>query len=267
MITQIQHSRSWNSHLQGAQHPFAVLQERSPCHHPGKYQQTRPGHMLTLEWESSSLCFRSPDMLRHGMLTFKGLLAVLYAFECFHTHLYNFSFMVEAEHKPLVIITLKNLTVMSPCLQWMPLHLQNDAIIRYMPGSKIEVLDGLSRLSSIRQRDESPLKLHVDHIAFSDTRLAKVHKETDSWSVLPIVYGYLQNRWTATCRQVPRITHKYRDMRDELTSDNSLLLKASEFVIPPQSHFYMTYMKNTQASPYATLWPDYSYIGLAFMEI
>ena len=36
----------------------------------------------------------------------------------------------------------------------------------------MQLTDTLSRLPSMRQRYEIPLDLHVDHIAFSDTRLA-----------------------------------------------------------------------------------------------
>ena len=41
------------------------------------------------------------------------------------------------------------------------------ATIRYRDGSKMKPLEILSRLCSIQQRDEIPINLHVDHIAFT----------------------------------------------------------------------------------------------------
>ena len=89
------------------------------------------------------------------------------------------------------------------------------------------------RLSSICQRDEIPFDLCVDHIAFSNIRLAQVHKETKSYSVLSIVYRIMHSRSSAAHRQEPRTTHRYFDTTDDPTSDNGLLLKGSRIVTPP----------------------------------
>ena len=87
--------------------------------------------------------------------------------------------MVETDQKILQMITLKNLTALTPYLHRMLLHLQQyDATIRYRPGSEMKLQNALSRLSSIRHnkilnlKRDKILNLNVDHIAFSDTRLA-----------------------------------------------------------------------------------------------
>ena len=70
------------------------------------------------------------------------------------------------------MITLKNLSAAFPLLQRMFFHLQQyDAAIRYMPGKEMHLPDAPPRLSSLKQRYEIPLDLHVDYIAFSDTSL------------------------------------------------------------------------------------------------
>ena len=117
---------------------------------------------------------------------------------------------VETDNKPLEVTAFKNLTATPSYHNRLLLYLQQyDATIKYKPGSDMQLPDTLFRLSSIRQRDEIPLNLHVDHITFSDGRLALVCKETENCLVLHIVYRLTQNRWPATHRQVPRVSHKY----------------------------------------------------------
>ena len=63
------------------------------------------------------------------------------------------------------------------------------------------------------QRDEIPLHLHVYYITFSDTRFADVCKETESCLVLSTVCSLKDNRWPASQRWVPRISHQNWDTR------------------------------------------------------
>ena len=91
------------------------------------------------------------------------------------------------------------------CLQ------QYHATIRYRPVRKVPLHDALFRLSSIRQRDEIPLDLPgVAHI-----------------------FRLTHNGWPATCWQASRISQNHCSMRDELTSDNSLLIKVYRIIIQP----------------------------------
>ena len=62
----------------------------------------------------------------------RELLAIVYGCEKFHTYLYGRTFIVETDHKPLEMISLKNLTVAPAHLQRMLLHLQQyDLVITY----------------------------------------------------------------------------------------------------------------------------------------
>ena len=60
------------------------------------------------------------------------------------------------------------------CLQ------QYGGTIRYRPGNEMQLPDALSSLPSLKQRYEILLYLHEDRIAFGDTRLVQVCKETKS---------------------------------------------------------------------------------------
>ena len=92
--------------------------------------------------------------------------------------------------------------------------------------------DALSKLSSVIQEDEISLDLHVNHAVFSDTQLPQIHMETKNWLVLSIVYRLTCHLRPDICIQVPRMAHRYWDMRHELTADSGLLLKTYSIVIP-----------------------------------
>ena len=79
----------------------------------------------------------------------RELLAIIYGCEKFHTYLYGRTFIVEMDHKPLKMISLKNLTVAPTHLQRMLLHLQQyDLVITYRPGKEMLLADALSHLPS-----------------------------------------------------------------------------------------------------------------------
>ena len=68
----------------------------------------------------------------------RELLAIIYGCEKFHMYLYGRTFIVDTDHKPLEMISLKNFTAAPTCLQWMLLHLQQyDLVITYRPGKEM----------------------------------------------------------------------------------------------------------------------------------
>ena len=79
----------------------------------------------------------------------RELLAIIYGCEKFHMYLYGRTFVMETDHKPLEMISLKNLTAAPACLQRMLLHLQQyDLVITYQPGREMLLADALSCLPS-----------------------------------------------------------------------------------------------------------------------
>ena len=79
----------------------------------------------------------------------RELLAIIYGCEKFHTYLYRRTFIVETDHKPLEMISLKNLTVAPTHLQRMLLCLQQyDLVIMYRPGKEMLLADAFSHLPS-----------------------------------------------------------------------------------------------------------------------
>ena len=77
----------------------------------------------------------------------RELLAIVYCCEKFHMYLYSRTFIMEMDHKPLKMISLKNLTAAPACLQRMLLHLQQyNLVITYWPGREMLLVDALSCL-------------------------------------------------------------------------------------------------------------------------
>ena len=158
----------------------------------------------------------------------RELLAIVYGCEKFHTYLYRRTFIMETDHKPLKMISLKNLTVAPACLQRMLLHLQQyDLVITYQPGREMLLADALSCLPS-RTNTEIKLDLRVDAIsmfAFTPRCLTKIRAETQWDPILLTVHRLTLNSWPDRQGRVPRAARFYWSFHDELSIDGDLLTK------------------------------------------
>ena len=162
----------------------------------------------------------------------RELLAVVFACIRFNTYLQGCSFTVQSDHKPLEMIHLKSMHNAPPRLQRMLLQLQKyDMTIKYKPGSEMLLADALSRCPA-RYSKEIKLDLRVDYIAFTTAWIEKLKETTCEDPVLSTVYQLVQHRWPKERRRVPAIAKYYWDFRDELSTDNGLLLKGLSLVIP-----------------------------------
>ena len=106
-------------------------------------------------------------------------------------------------------------------------------------------------------RDEIPLHVLVENITVSDSRLAWVLKKANSLPALTTIYKLMHNGWVATCRQMPRKAHKYWDMRDELISDNGLLLKGYRIIPPVLRESFLQDLHKEQTLPSASWQPEH----------
>ena len=93
----------------------------------------------------------------------KELLAIVFSCEKFHMYLYRRTFVVETDHKPLEMISMKNLITAPARLQRMLLQLQQyNMVIMYRPGKEMLLVDAL------RTDTEIKLDLRVDAISLSE---------------------------------------------------------------------------------------------------
>ena len=162
----------------------------------------------------------------------RELLAIVFPCQRFSTYLLGRSFVAETDHKPLEMIALKNLANAPPRLQRMLLQLQRfDVTIRYRPGAEMQLADALSRCPT-RASPEIKLNMRVDYIAFSRSWIETIKEQLLEDPILATVYQLTQQGWPHHRRHVPRIARKYFDFRDELSTDDGLLLKGLCIVIP-----------------------------------
>ena len=119
-----------------------------------------------------------------------------------------------------------------PRLQRMLLQLQQyDVTIRYRPGKEMLLTDALSRCPSWAS-GEIKLDMRVDYIAFSKTWIAKLKDTTKEDPILGTVYQLTQQGWPHQRRHTPRMARAYWDFRDQLFTDEGLLLMGPRIVIP-----------------------------------
>ena len=162
----------------------------------------------------------------------RELLAIVFACQRFSTYLLGRSFVAESDHKPLEMIAMKNLANVPPRLQRMLLELQRyDVTIKYRPGKEMQLADALSRCPA-RASQEIKLDMRVDYIAFTKPWIEKLKDSTQRDPILATVYQLAQQGWPHQRRHVPRLARRYWDFRDELSTDDGMLLKGLRLIIP-----------------------------------
>ena len=162
----------------------------------------------------------------------RELLAIVFACQRFSTYLLGRSFVAESDHKPLEMIAMKNLANVPPRLQRMLLELQRyDVTIKYRPGKEMQLADALSHCPA-RASQEIKLDMQVDYIAFTKPWIEKLKDSTQRDPILVTVYQLTQQGWPHQRRHVPRLARRYWDFRDELSTDDGMLLKGPRLVIP-----------------------------------
>lgn len=109
----------------------------------------------------------------------RELLACVFGAERFHTYIYGSQFKIESDHRPLDMISKKNLTAAPARLQRMLLRLQKyDYEIVYRPGKEMTLPDSLSRLPKDSTDEEIDLKMNVCLVQFSTEKLRQLREET-----------------------------------------------------------------------------------------
>lgn len=170
----------------------------------------------------------------------RELLAVVFGAKRFHTYVFGKPFMVESDHKPLEMISLKNLVAAPPRLQRMLLQLQEyDLTIKYKPGREMHLPDGLSRLPNSASRNPIPLDVHVDFVQFSEDKLTELKRETAKDRELVELISIITEGWPDRQNQAPPALRPYWSYRDELSVEDGLVLKGNRIIIPPNMQQYI----------------------------
>ena len=127
---------------------------------------------------------------------------------------------------------MKNLANAPPCLQRMLLELQRyDVTIKYLPGKEMQLADTLRRCPA-RASQEIKLDMRVDYITFMKPWIERLKDSTQRDPILATVYQLTQQGWPHQRRHVPHLARRSWDFRDELSTDDGMLLKGPRLIIP-----------------------------------
>ena len=105
-----------------------------------------------------------------------------------------------------------------------------DVTIKYRPGKEMQLADALSRCPA-RASQEIKLDMRVDYITFTKPWIEKLKDSTQRDPILVTVYQLTQQGWPHQRRHIPRLARRYWDFRDELSTDDGLLLKGPRLII------------------------------------
>ena len=90
--------------------------------------------------------------------------------------------------------------------------------------------------------------MRADYIAFNKTWIAKLKDTMREDPILGTVYQLTQQGWPHQRRHTPQMARAYWDFRDQLSTDEGLLLMGPRIVIPSCLHEeYLERLHNTKA--------------------
>ena len=95
----------------------------------------------------------------------------------------------------------------------------------------MQLADALSRCPA-RASQEIKLDMRVDYIAFTKPWIEKLKDSTQRDPILATMYQLTQQGWLHQRRHIPRLARRYWDFRDELSTDDGMLLKGPRLIIP-----------------------------------
>jgi transposase InsO family protein len=173
----------------------------------------------------------------------KELLAVVFGCKRFHQYVYGKPIVIESDHKPLEAIFKKPLSQAPSRLQKMLLQLQAyDITLVYKKGSEMYIADALSRayppevIHEQFERDiESEHFVHLMSVEsyVTDRKIQEIKDEISTNETMQLLVRQIQTGWPESKVLVPVQLHPYYPYRDELTTNDNLIYKAQNIIIPP----------------------------------
>ena len=162
----------------------------------------------------------------------REMLAVVFGCERFHTYLFGKRFLVQSDQKPLEMIHRKNLAAAPQILQRMLLRLQPyDFELRYKPGKEMALADTMSRQPS-RYKEQIELDVQITFVQFSTKILQELRGETQTDDELCALKTVITDGWPERQSSLPATLRPYWSCRDELSIEDSLIMKGDRLAIP-----------------------------------
>ena len=173
----------------------------------------------------------SPAEKRYANIE-REMLAVVFGCERFHNYVYGTRFTIQSDHKPLEMISRKNLYAAPTRLQRMLLRVQQyDFDITYLPGKDVLLADALSR-QPLDDDDHMELDIQIMPVQFSIKKIDELREATDADPIFDTLKSRIINGWPKDHRHVEKHLRPYWSFRDELTIHDGLVLKGQQILIP-----------------------------------
>lgn len=166
----------------------------------------------------------------------KEPLAVVFACSKFRDYIYGKATVVETDHQPLVTILKKPIHTAPARLQRMLLQLQAyDITLIYKQGKHMYLADTLSRSpdTSASQTSATTEAFEVMSVSYISTaRLEELRTHTAQDQVLQTLSTVIQHGWPDKERQLPLAIRAFFPYRDELATEDGIVVKGHRAVIP-----------------------------------
>lgn len=166
----------------------------------------------------------------------RELLACVFGAERFAKYLLGGpKFIIQSDHKPLEMITKKNLAAAPARLQSMLIRLNKyDYEVEYKPGKEMILADTLSRLRRKNEETDEEIKLDVTigFVQFSEEKKKKIKEEIQQDRELLTLKRTILNGFPEKMKDSPEEIRQYWPFRDELTIEDGLVVKGEQLVIP-----------------------------------
>ncbi|XP_043236528.1 uncharacterized protein K02A2.6-like [Amphibalanus amphitrite] len=167
----------------------------------------------------------------------REMLAVVFGCEKFRTYLFERTFEVISDHKPLEMILQKSIARAPARLQRMLLRIENYTFtLKYRKGDTMYVSDALSRLPTERPSPTTTLQLDVciGLVQFTPSRLEELREETRRDETLHQLKKVILSGWPARRCEAHPAVKPFWSVRDALVIDDGLVIKGTAVVIPDQ---------------------------------
>ena len=170
----------------------------------------------------------------------KECLAIVFACTRFHHYTYGRTFTCENDHKPLESLFKKSISEVPARIQRMMLYLQKypDMKVVYVPGSSLKIADALSRapednIEGPEIKDiEGQVHMIIQSHPISDAKLNEFRLATSQDSVLCSLMNMIKTGWPNDYKYIPKHLNDYWQYRDCLTTDNGIIYKGEQIVVP-----------------------------------
>ena len=165
----------------------------------------------------------------------KELLAILFGCTQYHQYISSKHVTVETDHKPLEYVFKKPLTAAPPRLQRMMLSLQKyDLTVQYKPGKSLYIADTLSRAPSpaVGESEDQYMVHTIENLPISNEKIQDFQRATNNDLTLQTLQHTIQEGWPNDKLSVDQSIREYWPIRDEINSQNGLLLRRERLIVP-----------------------------------